>query len=310
MRMPDRAETRPSYRFEPLPYEEWRPTKETLHLWCQIVGKIRMATHPRLNHWWHVTLYVSPRGLTTGTIPYGGASFDLEFDFFDHQLMLRRSDGDIRRIPLPGLSVARFYQAVVENLAQSGIRVEILPHPYQHSSKVPFADDHQHAAYDRAWVERYWRTLLQINGILREFSGRFLGKQTPVHLFWHSFDLALTRFSGRPAPPLEAGSVSDREAYSHEVISFGFWPGDDTMREPALYSYTYPEPLGLASEPLSPGAAFWAQRNNNHLAVLPYNELVTADNPKPLVLEFLESAYQAGARRAAWPIEDFVHTTA
>ncbi len=310
MRMPDRAETRPSYRFETLPYEEWRPTKETLHLWCQIVGKIRMATHPKLNHWWHVTLYVSPRGLTTGTIPYGGASFELEFDFFDHQLVLRTSEGDIRRIPLPGLSVAQFYQAVFQSLAQSGIRVEILPHPYQHASKVPFADDQQHAAYDRAWVERYWRTLSQINGILREFSGRFLGKQTPVHLFWHSFDLALTRFSGHPAPPLEAASVSDSEAYSHEVISFGFWSGDDTLPEAAFYSYTYPEPLGLADQALSPTSAVWVPRSNNHLAILPYRELLAAADPKSLVLEFLESAYQAGARLAGWPIEDFAHTTA
>lgn len=292
--------------FAPMPLDEWRATKDTLHLYLQIVGKIRLATHPRLNHWWHVPLYVSPRGVTTRAIPYNGGSFEIEFDFVDHRLNIRTSDGGSEDFALfDGLSVADFYGSIFSNLAKVGIKPKIWAVPYEAPSTTPFAENTDNASYDKKYIERFHKILVAVDEIFEEFRGRFTGKSTPVHMFWHSFDLALTRFSGRPAPVREGADVVEREAYSHEVISFGFWFGDDKVPAPAFYSYTAPEPDGLANEPLLPASAKWQESNGSHLALLMYDDARVAGNPRKTVLEFLESAYQAGAKRADWDIESF-----
>ncbi|MDJ0949686.1 MAG: DUF5996 family protein [Alphaproteobacteria bacterium] len=296
----------PDFEFPPLPLAEWQDSKTTLHLFCQIVGKIRMGLHPKLNHWWHVPLYVSTRGLTTGAIPYDGSSLSIEFDLIDHALVIATSTGTVVRIPLVGQSVAGFYQTTMSTLKMLGIEPPIYPYPYDHESKTRFDQDKAHSTYDEAYTHTYWRILVQLDSIFKAFSARFQGKQTPVHLFWHSFDLALTRFSGRAAPR-EGGTKVDREAYSHEVISFGFWPGDARVAAPAFYSYTYPEPAGLTEEPLAPAAASWVTQNGGAMALLMYDELLNAEAPSELVLDFLESAYQAGAKRADWPIDALAH---
>ena len=244
--------------FPPLPLADWQETKNTLHLYLQIVGKIRLALFPHLNHWWHVPLYVSSRGLTTQAIPYGYGNFEIAFDFIEHRLMITTSNGTRRQFSLQdGLSVSEFYQTLFAQLAALGIQVKIRAVPYKISSQEPFETDTQHAAYDKEYIERFWRILAGVDTIFETFRGRFIGKSTPVHVFWHSLDLALTRFSGRLAPVREGAGLVDREAYSHEVISFGFWAGDDNVPAPAFYSYTAPEPEGLTAEPLRPEAAYW-----------------------------------------------------
>jgi hypothetical protein len=298
--------TRPAELFPEMPLEAWRPTKDTLHLYLQIVGKIRLGIHPRINHWWHVPLYVSPRGLTTRSIPYAGGNFEIEFDFKNHALKMSTSDGGHEDFALyDGLTVADFYSSVIANLAKLGIQPKIWAVPYEGPSKLPFAKNTENKSYDKKYIERFHRILVAVEDILEEFRGRFIGKSTPVHLFWHSFDLALTRFSGRPAPVREGAGVVEREAYSHEVISFGFWFGDDNVPAPALYSYTAPEPDGLIDEPLSPPAAKWVESRGAHLALLMYDDVRMTENPRERVLEFLESGYQAGAKRAEWDVEQF-----
>jgi Family of unknown function (DUF5996) len=292
--------------FPEIPLEAWRPTKNTLHLYCQIVGKVRLAMHPRLNHWWHVTLYVSPRGLTTRAIPYSGGNFEIEFDLKSHKLEIRTSDGAVEDFALyDGLTVADFYSSLFANLGKLGIEPKIRPIPYDTISTTPFAEDQEHKAYDKKYVERFHKTLVMVDDILEEFRGRFVGKSTPVHMFWHSFDLALTRFSGKKAPPIDGANMVTREAYSHEVISFGFWFGDDkTVPAPAFYSYTAPEPKGLSDEPLSPSNAKWQAANGAHMALLMYDDVRNADDSRKIALEFFESAYRAGAKSAGWDIED------
>lgn len=293
--------------FPEIPLEAWRPTKNTLHLYCQIVGKIRLAMHPRMNHWWHVPLYVTPRGLSTRTIPYSGGNFEIEFDLQDHRLVIRCSDGQIEDFALyDGLTVADFYKSTFANLKKLGIEPKIWAVPYEGPSTTRFPDDTENSSYDKEYVERFHRVLVAVDGILNEFRGRFSGKSTPVHMFWHSFDLALTRFSGKRVPPREGAGPVEREAYSHEVISFGFWFGDDKVPAPAFYSYTAPEPAGLADEQLSPPSAKWAESNGAHLALLMYDDARAAADPHAAVLAFLESAYQAGAKRAGWPAEELV----
>ena len=292
--------------FPEMPLDAWRPTKNTLHLYCQIVGKIRLAMHPRLNHWWHVPLYVSPRGLTTRTIPYKGGNFEIEFDFRDHALKIYTSSGASEDFALfDGLTVADFYSSLFSNLAKLGIEPKIRPIPYEAPSTIPFPEDTENKSYDKTYVERFHQILVAVDDILEEFRGRFIGKSTPVHMFWHSFDLALTRFSGKPAPVRDGASRVEREAYSHEVISFGFWFGDDkTVPAPAFYSYTAPEPAGLSEETLSPASATWAESNGSHLALLMYDYVRTTENPGSVVLDFFESAYQAGAKCAGWNTND------
>jgi hypothetical protein len=294
--------------FPDIPLEAWRPTKNTLHLYCQIVGKIRMAMHPRMNHWWHVPLYVTPRGLSTRTIPYAGGNFEIELDFCAHVLRISTSGKRVEDFALyDGLTVADFYSSLMANLEKLGIEPNIKAVPYEAPSTTPFSEDVENSSYDKEYVERFHRTLVTVDHILNEFRGRFYGKSTPVHMFWHSFDLALTRFSGKRVPPREGAGIVEREAYSHEVVSFGFWFGDDRVPAPAFYSYTAPEPIGLTEEPLSPESAKWAESNGAHLALLMYEDVRTSDRPREAVLDFLESAYQAGAKRAGWEINELAH---
>lgn len=291
--------------FPDIPLEAWRPTKNTLHLYCQIVGKIRLAMHPRLNHWWHVPLYVSPRGLTTRRIPYSGGSFEIEFDLIDHRLVISTSTGDREDFALfDGLSVADFYASIFANLKKLGIEPKIRPIPYEAPSTTPFPEDTENASYDKEYVRRFHQTLVAVDDVLEEFRGRFLGKSTPVHMFWHSFDVALTRFSGKRVPVREGANRVESEAYSHEVISFGFWFGDDRVPAPAFYAYVAPEPAGLADEPLVPSTANWAESNGAHLALLMLDDARNSVNPRATVLDFLESAYQAGARTAGWDTDE------
>jgi hypothetical protein len=292
--------------FPPLPFDEWKPTKNTLHLYLQIVGKIRLSLFPRLNHWWHVPFYVSTRGLTTRPIPYDFGNFEIEFDLIEHELKISTSGGERKSFALQdGLTVAEFYKKVFENLGAFGIETKIRAVPYEAASHTPFAEDTGNKSYDKEYVERFRRILIGVNNILEEFRGRFTGKSTPVHLFWHSFDLALTRFSGKPAPVREDAGIVEREAYSHEVISFGFWAGDENITEPAFYSYTAPEPPNLTDEPLQPETAFWGESNGGALALLKYEDARKAENPRESILQFLESAYQAGAKRAGWDNKKF-----
>lgn len=291
--------------FPPLPLEEWKATKNTLHLYLQIVGKIRLKLFPRQNHWWHVPFYVSPRGLTTRPIPYGFGNFEIEFDFIEHAIVISRHDGERKSFALrDGLTVADFYRQIFESLAALGIETKIWAVPYEAASKTPFAEDTENKSYDKEYVERFRRILISVNDIFEEFRGRFTGKSTPVHLFWHSFDLALTRFSGKPAPVREEAGMVEREAYSHEVISFGFWAGDDNVPAPAFYSYTAPEPKNLTGERLNPDAAMW-NTDKGAMAILTYDDARKAGSPRETILDFLESAYQAGAKRAGWDLQQF-----
>ena len=290
--------------FPSLPIEEWEETKNTLHLLFQIVGKIRLTLFPKMNHWWHVTLYLSPRGMTTRPLPYRDMIFEIEFDFIDHKILIRTSNGQEKSFGLKGISVSDFYKQITTSLNELGIEVHIKATPYD----VPFSDvrfesDREHSSYDKEYVNRYWRILVQVNSVFEEFRSRFIGKSTPVHLYWHHADLAVTRFSGKKAPDYEGGTAADKEAYSHEVISFGFWAGDQNVRAPAFYSYTYPEPKGLADELLSPKEAFWNTEGGGAMAVLMYDDLRNTQSPKQALLDYLESAYQAGAKRANWKTE-------
>jgi uncharacterized protein DUF5996 len=290
-----------------LPLEEWEPTKDTLHLWCQIVGKVRLASTAPRNHWWHVPLYVDIRGLTTRRM-HGpdGRSFELAFDFLDHRLVLRTSSGAVESFELvDGLSVADFDRSLHSLLAKHGVDADIRGTPFGVPMTTPFGEDREHASYDADAVERLWRILDWSDGVLEEFSGWYCGKTSPVHLFWHSLDLAVTRFGGRRAPVLEGADPVTREAYSHEVVSFGFWAGDQKVREPAYYSYTAPEPPGLSERPLEPEQAQWASPfGSSSLALLRYEAVRTAADPRATLLAFLESAYQAGARAAGWDVDD------
>ena len=293
-----------------MPLDAWQQTKDTLHLYLQIVGKIRLAMHPRINHWWHVPFYVSPRGLTTSAIPFTGGNFEIEFDLRDHELKIRTSRGEVEDFALyDGLSVGDFYASVFANLAKLGIAPRIKGVPYEapsktHPSETPFADDQEHRSYDKEDVERAHQVQVIVDDIFKEFRGEFTGKSTPVHVFWHSFDLALTRFSGKAVTPREGAGTVEREAYSHEVISFGFWFGDENVPAPAFYSYTAPEPPGLADEPL-PQPASWQEANGSHMALLMYDDVRSQDNPRDRILEFLESAYQAGGKKAGWDMDAF-----
>lgn len=295
-----------AYQFPPLPLPEWEASKITLHLFTQIIGKIRLGYHPKLNHWWHVSFYPSARGITTGRIPYCEREFEIEFDFIEHVLHIRTSQGDQRYIPLPGLTVAAFYQQVMETMASLDMPVSILPKPYLLAdSQIPFAEDSEHHTYNAESVHRWWLILEQIASIFEEFRGQFTGKSTPVHLFWHSFDLALTRFSGKSATPPAHGTRVDKEAYSHEVISFGFWAGDTNYPQPAFYSYAYPLPPDITQALLKPDIAFWGNYRNSDMALMNYEDFRQLPEPRRALLDFLESAYQAGANCAGWPIASF-----
>jgi hypothetical protein len=285
----------------PLPLEEWEPAKTTLHLWVQIVGKIRMASSPPRNHWWHVPLYVDIRGLTTRRLHSAdGTPFQIRFDFIEHRLAVDTHEKTEAFALHEGLSVAEFDERLHGTLRGLDLDVNILESPFGVPTTTPFPDDREHASYDPDAVERYWRILDWSDHVFEEFSGWFCGKTSPVHLFWHSLDLAVTRFSGRRAPPLPDADAVTQEAYTHEVISFGFWAGDQNLGEPSYYSYTAPEPEGLRDQPLHPAQASWIEFGPGSLAILPYDDVRTADDPRATLLAFLESAYEAGAETAGW----------
>jgi hypothetical protein len=287
--------------FPSLPLESWADTKETLHRFAQVVGKVRLAASVRRNHWWNVPFHLTGRGLTTR--PMGGDPiFTIDFDLVAHQLLVSSITGQVVSFPLLGQSVASFYQDLMQALDVLGVDVQVQhPHPFDLPDKDrPFAQDTEHASYDPAWVTRYWQVLSQVNLVLEEFAAEFSGKTSPVHHFWHTFDIAVTRFSDRHIDQPASVDPVTREAYSREVISFGFWFGDKNFPAPAFYSYTAPEPAGLAEEPLQPAVARWIDQGGSYLAVLPYDDVRGQADPKALVIEFYESAYQAGARRAGW----------
>jgi hypothetical protein len=284
-----------------LPLEGWAPTKTTLHLWAQIVGKVKLAATAPRNHWWHVPLYLDVRGLTTRRLHQGQVSFQIDFDFVDHLLVVRTNGGQQGSFPLQdGLSVAGFDRQLHRLLERLGVDVAIREDPYGVPMTTPFPADTTHAAYDPVYVRRFFTVLDWVDSVLEEFAGWYCGKQSPVHLFWHGFDLAVTRFSGRRAPAREGADPVTAEAYSHEVISFGFWAGDDTTPFPAFYSYTAPEPPGLADQPLQPAAAAWRQVYGGSMALLGYDQVRATHDPRSTLLGFLESAYDAGVRTAGW----------
>jgi hypothetical protein len=286
-----------------LPYAAWKDTLETLQLWTQVVGKVRLTLTPWLNHSWHVTLYVTARGLTTGPMPLSGRDLQIDFDFIDHVLWLRISDGQSRELALKPMAVADFYAAVMAALAALGVTARINEMPNEIPGAVRFSLDRAHSAYDRDAVGRFHRVLLASHAVFAHFRTGFLGKVSPVHFFWGSFDLAVTRFSGRSAPPHPGGvpNLPDavaREAYSHEVSSAGFWPGGGPIDYPAYYSYAYPAPAGFGAVRVKPEAAFWSKDLGEF--ILPYEAVRTAREPGQALMEFLQSTYEAAADLAKW----------
>jgi hypothetical protein len=278
-----------------LPLERWRDTKETLHRFSQIVGKLRLASSYPRNHWWDVPLYVTARGVTTSPMHHREQIFEIQLDYLAHELRVDSAAGGSVRRSLPGLSVADFYGEVTAALGLLGIDVQVAqPRPFDLGDHQAFATDTAHRAYDREAATTYWRILATVDSILKEFGWRYTGKTSPVHHFWHTLDIAVTRFSGRRAPVDPKADHVTREAYSHEVISFGFWFGDDRFPAPAFYAYAAPEPEGLADQPLEPPEASWTERGAGHLAVLPWAEVRTAHEPRSTALAFLESAWRAG----------------
>lgn len=280
---------------------DWTATRDTLHMWTQIVGKVRLAHAPLVNHWWNVTLYVSPRGLTTSAIPYGGGAFDIEFDFVDHRLRLRTSDGSLREFELAAMPVSRFYTRTMAALHELGIETHIQARPNEVEPAIPFEEDDQHASYDPEAAHLFWRQLLQAARVLGEFRSRYIGKVSPVHLFWGAMDLACTRFSGRDAPEHPGGAPNCGdwvmvEGYSRELSSCGFWPGGG--EEGAFYAYAYPEPDGFADREVGPSAASYSRENGQFL--LPYEAVREDPDPDGALLEFLQGTYEAAADLAGW----------
>ena len=285
-------------RWPQLPLADWKQTYHNLHMWTQIVGKVRLELTPRTNHWWNVPLYVNARGLTTSPIPYADAVFEVQFDFLDHQLLVDRSDGARRILPLQPRTVAEFYDEFMSALRALDIEVKIYPKPVEVPDPIPFAEDRLYRAYDAGAAHRFWRILVSCDDVFKQFRARFLGKCSPVHFFWGSFDLAVTRFSGRRAPERAGADPITREAYSHEVISAGWWPGGAGVDGPAFYAYAAPEPSGLAEQRVRPEAAFYHPELKEF--ILMYDELRRSPAPERTLLEFLQSTYEAGAALARW----------
>jgi hypothetical protein len=293
----------PSEQWPSLPYDAWKDTYATLHMWTQIVGKIRLAQTPWINHSWHVTHYVTARGLTTSPIPYGERTFQIDFDFIDHQLSTRTSDGMVKTMALQPRPVADFYRALFAQLAELGLDIRIHAKPNEVADAIPFEQDHVHASYDAEYVNRFWRALTQADRVFKKFRAGFIGKCSPVHFFWGSFDLAVTRFSGRTAPQHPGGVPNcpdwvTREAYSHELSSCGFWPGGEPLPYPVFYAYAYPEPAGFGATPVRPAGAVYDTTFREFF--LPYEDVRQAQSPDAMLLEFLQSTYEAAADLGAW----------
>ncbi len=285
-----------------LPLEEWKDTYDTLHRWTQIVGKIRLAAAPLENHWWNTTLYVNSRGLTTSAMHHDDMTFQIDFDFIDHLLLLRTSEGSTETIALRPRSVADFYQETISVLEELGIYVPIWTTPVEVQDRTPFEEDDKHASYDPEYVQRLWRILSQSSRVFTEFRSNFIGKVSPVHFFWGAFDLAVTRFSGRTAPPHPGASNLARfvavEAYTHEVSSCGFWPGGGHIDEPVFYAYAYPEPTGFKDFNIRPPEAFYSPDMKEF--VLPYETVRRSESPDSVLMDFLQSTYEAAATLAKW----------
>jgi hypothetical protein len=285
-----------------LPLAAWQPTCETLHLWTQIVGKVRLAKSPWLNHGWQVTLYVDARGLTTSLVAYEHGQFEIHFDFVEHILDIRTTGGTSARIPLRPQTVAEFHDEVMGALHGLGITVAITDLPCEIAGAIPFTRDDEHASYDKTYANRFWRVLLQVDRVFKQFRTGFLGKSSPVHFFWGSFDLAVTRFNGKRAPAREGADSITREAYSHEVISAGFWPGSGPVTDAAFYAYAAPSPEGLSSAKVRPDAAHWDAQLGEF--ILMYDAVRNAPSPRAALMEFLESTYEAAASLASWNREE------
>ncbi len=286
-----------------LPLEAWADTYATLHLWLQIVGKIRLTQTPWVNHSWHTALYVTPAGLSTSAVPYGTRTFEIAFDFINHELTIASSDGRRTSLPLEPQTVAAFHARLMGAMTTLGLDVRIHGRPNEIVDGIPFAEDRVHQAYDPEYAQRFWRVLIQADRVLKVFRARFIGKCSPVHLFWGAPDLATTRFSGRPAPPHPGGipNLPDwvtREAYSHEVSSCGWWPGGGPIPYPAFYSYAYPQPAGFAQAPVLPRGAFYSSDLGEF--ILPYDIVRESASPDETLLAFLESTYEAAANLGQW----------
>lgn len=294
-----------------LNFQEWKDTYATLHMLTQVVGKIRLTQTPWINHSWHTTLYVTSRGLTTSPIPYGNRTFQIDFDFIDHNLLIQTNDGAIKTIRLSPRPVADFYKELFDKLAELNIEVKIHTTPNELPTPIPFEKDFEHAAYDAEYANRFWRALVQVDRVFKQFRARFIGKCSPVHFFWGSFDLAVTRFSGRRAPEHPGGvpHLPDwvtREAYSHEVSSCGFWPGSEQMPQPVFYSYAYPEPQGFSAAPVRPRGAGYSSEMKEFIFL--YDEVRQSASPDEALLEFLQSSYEAAADSGAWDRKELERT--
>jgi hypothetical protein len=288
----------PAQDWPPLPLDEWKATYATLHMWTQIVGKVCLALTPLVNHWWNVPLYVNARGLTTSLMRSSAGSFEISFDFIDHQLLIRTSDDRTRTLPLAPRSVADFYREFRNALKALGINVKIWPMPVEIPNPIRFDQDTVHASYDPEYAGRFWRILASLDAVFTEFRSRFIGKCSPIHFFWGSFDFCVTRFSGRRAPERPSADSITREAYSHEVISAGFWPGSGKIAAPAFYAYAAPEPKGFADARVRPEGAYYDRELGEFL--LMYDDVRTASLPAAKLMEFLQSTYDAGADLANW----------
>jgi len=281
-----------------LALDSWHDTCATLHMWTQIVGKVRLHLTPLVNHWWNVPLYVSARGLTTSRIPYENTAFELRFDFIGHRLVLVTASGILKAIPLRAVSVAEFYEEVMAMLQSAGLQVKIWPVPVEIPDPIPFDQDRVHCSYDRLSVEKFWRILLSVDAVFHQFRSGFIGKCSPVHFFWGSFDLAVSRFSGRPAPERPGADAITREAYSHEVSSVGFWPGSGEVKDAGFYSYLAPEPGGFKEAQVRPGAAHYDARVGEFL--LMYEDVRKAESPTAAILDFCQTTYEAAANSSRW----------
>jgi Family of unknown function (DUF5996) len=295
---PMRSRVSDSEALPALPFDSWKDTQSTLHMWAQIVGKVRLKLCPLVNHWWNVPFYVTARGMTTSAMPYQQRAIEVHFDFIDHRLSIESSDGRVVTMALGPQSVAEFYKRFMAALGEVGVNVHIWTVPSELPNPIPFEQDYAHASYDAEAVHRFWRIVVWVDEIFKEFRGGFQGKASPVHFFWGSFDLAITRFSGRTAPERPGADSVTREAYSHEVSSAGFWAGGGDIKGPAFYSYAAPEPSGFAERRVRPEAAFYHPQMKEFL--LMYDDVRAAASPKAALMEFLQSTYDAAADLGKW----------